>query len=240
MPSENDFFTKENLDNYLKELSKVFKKLNGLKMQGELILIGGASILLKYNFRKSTGDVDAIINASSVIKDAINIIGEKFNLPNGWLNADFKNSASYSDKLFAVSKYYKKYSNILEVRIIEGEYLIAMKLMAGRSYKHDLSDIVGILYEHKENNNEITLDSIKNAASYLYGKWEEIPEKSRKMIEDVFNDGNYKKIYEENQQKEKIMGQRKEEFNEMFPGVLKGVNINEMLELFDEKGERDS
>jgi len=35
--------------------------------------------------------------------------------------------------------------------------------------------------------------------------------------------------------KEKIMGQRKDEINKMFPGALKGVNINEMLELFDEK-----
>jgi len=75
MPSENDFFTKENLDNYLEELSKVFINQNGFTMQGELILIGGASILLKYNFRKSTGDVDAIIKPSPAMEDAINITG---------------------------------------------------------------------------------------------------------------------------------------------------------------------
>ena len=37
------FFTKENLDSYLKELAKEFRKINGNKMPAEIILIGGAS-----------------------------------------------------------------------------------------------------------------------------------------------------------------------------------------------------
>ena len=37
--------TKENLDNYLKELAKEFRKKNGDRIPAEIILIGGASIL---------------------------------------------------------------------------------------------------------------------------------------------------------------------------------------------------
>ena len=44
-------FTKENLDNCLKELAKEFRKKNGTRMLAEIILIGGASILINYGFR---------------------------------------------------------------------------------------------------------------------------------------------------------------------------------------------
>lgn len=38
-------FTKENVDYFLKELAKEFRKRNGSKTPAEIILIGGASIL---------------------------------------------------------------------------------------------------------------------------------------------------------------------------------------------------
>ena len=37
-------FTKENLDSYLKELAKEFRKRNGVRIPAEIILIGGAYI----------------------------------------------------------------------------------------------------------------------------------------------------------------------------------------------------
>ena len=37
--------TKENLDNYLKELAKEFRKKNGDRTPADIILIGGDSIL---------------------------------------------------------------------------------------------------------------------------------------------------------------------------------------------------
>lgn len=35
-----------------------------------------------------TYDMDAIINSSSAMKDAINIVGGRFGLPLGWINTD--------------------------------------------------------------------------------------------------------------------------------------------------------
>ncbi len=80
-------FTKDNLDTYLKELAKEYRKLNGKSMPAEIILVGGAAILANYGFRDTTTDVDAIIRASSLMKDAINHISDRFGLPNGWLNS---------------------------------------------------------------------------------------------------------------------------------------------------------
>ena len=46
------------------------------------------------------------------MKDAINHVGDKFGLPNGWLNADFTHTGSYSPKLDEVSVHYKDFYGV--------------------------------------------------------------------------------------------------------------------------------
>ena len=122
MSSENtNYFTKENLDEYLKELGREYRRLMGKSMPAEIILIGGAAIIANYGFRDMTTDVDAIIRAASSMKDVINRVGDKFNLPNGWLNADFMHTGSYSPKLMEYSVKYRQFSNVLEVRTVSAE-----------------------------------------------------------------------------------------------------------------------
>ncbi len=65
-------FTRDNLDGYLRELGKEFRKLNGSRMPAEIVLIGGAAILINYGFREMTYDIDAIIQASSINEKRIN------------------------------------------------------------------------------------------------------------------------------------------------------------------------
>ena len=89
-----------------------------------------------------TYDIDAVISATSVVREAINHVGDAFGFPNGWLNADFVKTSSYTPKLIEHSVYYKTYFNILTIRCVAAEYLIAMKLMSGRKYKNDLSDVM--------------------------------------------------------------------------------------------------
>ena len=67
----------------MKELAKEFRRINGKSTPAEIILIGGAAILANYGFRNMTTDVDAIIHAASSMKDAINRVGDKYDLPNG-------------------------------------------------------------------------------------------------------------------------------------------------------------
>ena len=43
------------------------------------------------------------------MKDAINAVGDRMGLPNGWLNADFRQTASYSPKLAEASVYYRTF-----------------------------------------------------------------------------------------------------------------------------------
>ena len=227
--------SKETLDIYLKELGKEFRKRNGKQIPAELIMIGGGAILVNYGFRDMTTDIDAIIHASSAMKEAINVVGDKYQLPNGWLNADFMKTSSYTPKLDMYSKHYKTFSNVLTIRTISAEYLIAMKLKAGRAYKHDLSDIVGILSEHAKRSNPISFDEIKTAINNLYGSWDSISEEMQSFIERVFTAEDYEQLYkavreEEAQSKDILI-----EFQKDYPGVTKTENVNDILSAMKQK-----
>lgn len=232
-------FTKVNLNSCLSALAKEFRKLNGKAMPAEIILIGGASILANYGFRNATYDIDAVIYASSVMKEAINHVGDRLDLPNGWLNADFKKTESYSDKLAEVSIYYKTFSNILTVRTVAAEYLIAMKLMSGRQYKNDMSDIAGIMWEHQKIGKPITRETVDHAVETLYGGWTNIPSVSRDFISDIFNSGDYESIYLNSQINEQDAKKILLEFQETYPNVLNDDNINSVIEQAKHKREQN-
>ena len=222
-------FTKENLDSYLRELAKEFRKKNGNKMSAEIILIGGASILINYGFREMTYDMDAIIKSSGAMKEAINTVGDRLELPVGWLNTDFANTKSYTPRLVEYSKYYKTFANILQVRTVSAEYLVAMKLMAGRQYKNDLSDIVGILIEQEERKKPLSFEVIQKAIVDLYDSYDKVPEDSRVFMEAIYNKEDLHDFYRqcreiEQGNKDTLVG-----FQENYPGVLNGDNLADVL-----------
>ena len=232
--STDKFITRENLNDYLKELAKAFRRLNGTKVPAEVILIGGAAVLANYGFREMTYDIDAIIHASSVMKSAINHVGDKYGLPNGWFNADFQRTASYSAKLSEVSVYYKTYSNVLQVRTVAAEYLIAMKLVSGRQYKNDLSDVAGILLEHKRRGEPIERAVIEAAKKKLYGDVT-LPETSAELLNTAFASGDYEKLYNESRENEKLSKEILVEFERDYPNTLKGENISGIIERAKQK-----
>ena len=240
MSSENsNYFTKENLNTYLKELGKEYKKINGKSMPAEIILIGGAAILANYGFREMTTDVDAVIHAVSSMKEAVNHVGDKYNLPNGWLNADFMKTDSYSSKLDQYSVYYREFSNVLTVRTVSAEYLIAMKLCSGRKYKKDLSDVIGILAEHEKRGEPITLNRIDKAVTDLYGGWDKISEDSKNFIQEAMEKGNFEKAYAEISAEESKAKGLLINFEQDYPGVTNTANVNDILENLKKKKENE-
>lgn len=231
----SNHFTKENLDTYLKELAKEYKKQNGKSMPVEIILVGGAAVLTNYGFRDMTTDIDAVLYASSLIKDAINSVGDKFDLPNGWLNADFMHTGSYSEKLVECSVYYKSFYGVISVRVIAAEYLIAMKLRAGRKYKNDLSDIIGILAEHQKRGNSITFEQIDKAVEKLYNGWQDFSEDSKKFIEDAYKNGDFENIYGYIKNQEIETREVLIEFQNNYPEIIKESNIDTIISVLKAK-----
>lgn len=229
MSSEKSF-TNNNIDFYLKELAKEYRRLCGKNTPAEIILIGGASILINYGFRDATYDMDAIISAPSAISDAINSVGKKYALSKGWINTDFIKTESYSPKLIEFSVYYKTFSNALCFRTIAAEYLVAMKLMAGRPYKNDLSDIVGIIGEHRARGNPLTYEIIDKAVCNLYGSWQGISADQKEFLNSMLEQPDFAAIYEycrtsENQSKSMLI-----DFEQRYPKVLNQDNMNAVLE----------
>ena len=241
MSSEGRFeFTRENIDCFLKELAKEYRRQAGKAIPAELILIGGASVLINYGFRNMTTDIDALIQAASAMKEAINHVGDRYGLPNGWLNADFTNTDSYSVKLSQFSVYYRTYANTVTIRTVAAEYLVAMKLRSGRQYKSDLSDILGILAEHEKRGTPISMEQIRKAVTDLYGGWESLPETSQAFIDNVMEDGRFEELYEQTVSGEKEIGALLVQFEQDYPNVVTGKNVNEIAGILQKKTDRAS
>lgn len=228
-------FTKNDIDAYLKEVSKEYKKRSGRIIPAEIILVGGASVLINYGFRQMTTDVDAMYEAASSMRDAINSVGDKFDLPNGWLNTDFINTNSYTPELRKFATHYKTFYQVVDVYTIKAEYLIAMKLKSGRMYKNDLSDVLGILNEHKKAGNEITLAQIQKSVINLYGSWESISEQSRKFIESMLKDEKYVNQYEIIRKQELENKDALLMFEEDYPKAVNKSNVDKIMQMLVDK-----
>ena len=228
-------FTKENLDLYLMELAKEYRKRNGKAMPVEIILIGGASVVLNYGFRESTYDMDAVIEGASSLKDAINYVGDKFHLPNGWMNDNVVQTDSYTPRIIRYSRYYRTFSNVVTFRTVTGEYLLAMKLRAGRAYKYDRSDVIGILWEEEKKGDPLTMDRIRKAVVDLYDSYDVISDEVKDFVEEAVREGKFETRYGlvrkiEAENKENLLNYEEEK-----PGVVNVDNVNDVISALKKK-----
>lgn len=221
-------FTKENLEYYLKELAKEYKK-RSRGTPAEMILVGGASVLINYDFRMTSYDVDASYEAKSVMKEAINAVGDRFGLPNGWVNDDFKKTTSYTPKIIQYSQPYKTFSKVLEIRTIRAEYLVAMKLMSGRKYKKDLSDIAGILYEQKAMGKPLSYEMIDNAVCNLYGTWDGVSDYAKELLQRILSCNDLKSLFLELSEDEADAKEALLEVEKKYPNVVKKDNVDDII-----------
>lgn len=226
-------FSSNNLDYYLKELAKEYRRLS--KMPVEVILVGGASILANYGFRDITYDIDALFFASTAMEEAVHTIGDKLNLPNGWFNSDFKNTDSYTTRLNQYSQYYKTFSNIVDFRTITGEYLIAMKLRASRDYKSDLSDVAEIIAEHQRWGKPISYEDISTAVINLYDNIDCLPDKAISFLKKIFETTDLTKLINERKEYERTCKVLLVEFEKKYKGVLKEDNLDDIIAKLKEK-----
>jgi hypothetical protein len=129
------------------ELERALMRLGQLlrerRVAGEVAVFGGAAIVLGFDFRNATQDVDAMITQGhgQVVK-AQQEVGDELGLPPNWLN---EQGTSYLSKQsdFALFKTYPSEGQFgLRVLTATPQYLLAMKLLSFRSHGHDLQDIV--------------------------------------------------------------------------------------------------
>lgn len=221
-------FTKENLDYYLKELAKDYKKRSG-GQPAEIILVGGASVLINYEFRTASYDIDASYDMVSIMKESINAVGDKLGLPNGWVNDEFKKTISYTPKIAQFSDYYRTYSNVLQIRTVRAEYLVAMKLMSGRKYKKDLSDIAGIVYEQARAGKPLSYEKIDRAVCDLYGGWKNISDYAKELLQKILASDDLERLFIELSEDEKSAKEALLEVERKYPKVVRADNVDDII-----------
>ena len=120
------------IENYLRELND---ELAAAQVVGEICIYGGAAMCLAFKARPTTKDVDAIFEPVKEIRRAAGKIGDKHDLPIGWLN--------FAVKMFVVEHQKQILFDLphLKVYVPEADYLLAMKVLAARADTSDTDDI---------------------------------------------------------------------------------------------------
>jgi hypothetical protein len=100
---------------------------------GEICIYGGAGMVLVFDARQSTRDVDAVFRPKAEIRTAAEAVASRLGLPLDWLNDGVKGFLSETEETRRIS--IPELEALQNLRIVwpTPEYLLAMKCMAARS-----------------------------------------------------------------------------------------------------------
>ncbi|MEO5330616.1 MAG: DUF6036 family nucleotidyltransferase [Magnetococcus sp. YQC-5] len=130
----------------LKHLEDLDSELEKTATKGEVVLFGGAVMVLVFNARPATKDVDAIFHPKDVMRQAILKVAAKNHLPDDWMNdavAGFISEKGQKRVLFELPH--------LSIHVPTPEYLLAMKALAARVDATDQDDVKFLLKTLKIN-----------------------------------------------------------------------------------------
>lgn len=113
---------------------------------GEICIFGGAAMVLAFDARESTRDVDAIFVPKNDVLDAARMVAQEFDIRIDWFNDGVKGFISPKGEV--TSDGMPKFENLRIMRPTT-EYLLAMKCLASRvedySHQGDKADVITLL-----------------------------------------------------------------------------------------------
>lgn len=119
-----------------KNLALLSQKMKELGITGDFLMLGGAVMVTQVKNRSSTRDVDIVVATNDpllyrTIKHAISLVAQEHSLPDEWLNDDV---TVIIDQIGHPRKpiVWRRFDN-LTVYVPELEYILALKLFAGRA-----------------------------------------------------------------------------------------------------------
>ena len=190
----NKLIQKDNIDDLFNNLANEYETIGGNK-DINIYLVGGASIILNFDYRMSTIDIDAFFKNNTLLEEAIKAVSRKLDLPSDWINQDFVSTPSYSPRIIEKEKLLSKFGKYINVFYLEPKYLIAMKLKSSRPTGGDLDDVIMMVYELRFKNVPIAYDEILEAYKTLYpdfsNTYDYFLEKARKAFEIPLEDFNH-------------------------------------------------
>ena len=115
-------------DRLVELLTELGNELHSRGVRGELLLVGGAAMVLAYEAQRATRDVDAVFEPKQTVYEAAASVARRKGMPDSWLNDAVKGFMHGADD--AASPYLDLPG--LRVDVASPEYLLAMKIFAGR------------------------------------------------------------------------------------------------------------
>jgi hypothetical protein len=131
MSDHDPILSKERI---LAALDALNARLEKKGVTGELCIFGGATMILAFDARPSTRDVDAVFVPKSEISEAAEQVADDLSLPASWLNDGVKGFVSASGELTEDGM--PQWPNLRVLRP-STRYLLAMKCMASRVAGYD-------------------------------------------------------------------------------------------------------
>lgn len=125
---------REEITNVLQEVSEA---LDSLKVSARIYIVGGAAMVLGFNFRFTTADVDADFYPTELVRDVAQRIALRRGLPENWLS----DSARMFIPVFKDPEWRPvfKVGNV-ELAVTDERTMLAMKMRASRGSR-DIEDI---------------------------------------------------------------------------------------------------
>ncbi len=117
-------------------LAAMNDKLAAKAMTGEICIFGGAAMVLAFDARGNTRDVDAVYMPKGEVAEIILQVAKEHNLEEDWLNDGVKGFLSVNGD--HTSDGMPQFSHLRVMRPT-AEYLLSLKLMAARSGAFDMA-----------------------------------------------------------------------------------------------------
>ena len=164
-------------EDILNAFEKLNSELSRSGIHGEIGVVGGAAMVLAFNARTATKDVDAIFEPSSKIRAAAEAVAALLDLPDDWINDAVKGFLPGKPKqkreLLALDH--------LRVWVPEPEYLLAMKGLSARLDTRDAEDLKLLIQILKLKSPERVFDIIQK-----YYPNNRVPAKTQFFVEELF------------------------------------------------------
>jgi len=162
----------------LELFAELNRELAEQRIFGEVGVVGGAAMVLAFNARESTKDVDAVFSPTSLIRSIVEKIADERGLQQGWLNDGCKGFMFVEPDRINILQL----SN-LRVWMPPAEYLLAMKCHAARFDSHDREDVV-FLIEH------LGIKTTNDVFSIVerFAPRKVVPAKTQFFVEELFEE----------------------------------------------------
>ncbi len=170
----------------LAALNAVSDELGRLSVTGEVCVFGGTVMVLAFNSRPATKDVDALFQPARTILEIARRVAIEHGLPTDWINDGVKGLVS--DRHETTTGNLPQFPH-LRLTMPVPEYLLAMKCMAARivGTTDEPSDVADIVYLVRH----LHLDSPKEVLDLVgqYYPANRIPVKTQCLVEGLFEEG---------------------------------------------------